>query len=253
LFDQIKAVLDLRKEIPDAVGYDIYGPIVFPLPLEIRDAIPQSIIQQINNLTLLSVRIDNYSSKTQRCIRVLFSGDWAFAPRFSFHRRDVKVKSEIRIEDKEIVLLEIPPNESVSIEIFNPSNGFSIEQVLLGDIEVTKLMQKLAEAKRYPKLARIKLFTYVISLVTVVTIFSVGLLTWNRISEQRKIEAAHAGLLSCTPYIYANKTGNEAEVERKVQQAGPYLSGYIFYLNKVTSLNELKLKDELLLCDSDKP
>lgn len=204
LFDQIKAVLDLRKEIPDAVGYDTYGPIVFPLPLEIRDAIPQSITQQLHNLTLISVRIDNYSSKTQRDIRVLFSGDWAFAPKFSFHRRDVEVKSKILVEDKEIVLLEIPPNESVSIEIFNPSKGFGIDQVLLGDVEITKVMQKLAEAKRYPALARLKLLFYAMVLVSILAVPATVFLVWNRVSEQQKIDAANAGLLSCTPYIFTN-------------------------------------------------
>lgn len=249
MFNQIKAALDLRKEIPDAVGYDTYGPITFPLPQEIHSAIPQSIAQQLDDLTLISVRVDNYSSKTQRDIRVLFSGSWKFAPRFSFHRRDVEVKKNLIIKDKEIVLLEIPPNESVSIEIFNPSKEFRVEQVLIGDVEITKVMQKLAEAKRYPLVARLKLVTYLAAIALIAVIpFAV-----NRILDQRKIEAAHAGLLSCTANVFANKAGNEAELERKLQQAGPYLSSYIFFLNRVTSLTELRLKDEVILCDLPKP
>ncbi|NHQ80294.1 hypothetical protein HA051_01670 [Chromobacterium vaccinii] len=252
MFNQIKAALDIRKDIPDAVGYDSYGPIAFPLPLEIRDAIPEDVTTQIDSLTLLSVRIDNYSSKTQHNIRVLFSGDWEFAPRFSFHRRDIKVKSEIRSEDKEILILEIPPNESLSIEIFNPSTGFNVEQVLLGDVAITKLMQKLAEAKRYPELAKFKFVSFALGLLAVVAITLIALLTWNKFTEHHKIEAANSGLLSCTPYVFENSVSHEAEIERKLKQAGPYLSGYIFYLNKVDSLDELKLKDELILCDPAK-
>jgi hypothetical protein len=197
--------------------------------------------------------IHNYSSKSQRNIRVLYSGDWAFAPRFSFHRRDINVKSEVRAEDKAILIHEIPPNESLSIELFNPSNEFNVEQVLLGDVAITKLMQKLAEAKRYPELAKLKFFTFALGLLAAVAVPSIALLTWNKFSEKHKIEAAHSGLLSCVPYIFANSVSHEAELERKMKQAGPHLSAYIFYLNKVASLEELKLKDELVLCDPAKP
>lgn len=124
--------------------------------------------------------------------------------------------------------------------------------MLLGDVEITKVMQKLAEAKRYPALARLKLLFYAMVLVSILAVPATVFLVWNRVSEQQKIDAANAGLLSCTPYIFTNKPGSEAEVERKLQQAGPYLSSYIFFLNKVTSLTELKLKDELLLCDPAK-
>lgn len=253
MFDQIKAVLDIWKDIPGAVGYDTYGPVAFPLPLEIRDVIPQEVATKMDSLTLLSVRIDNYSSKTQRNVRILYSGDWAFSPRFSFRRRNINVNSEIRSEDKEILIHEIPPNESLSIKIFNPSNEFNVEQVLLGDVAITKLMQKLAEARRYPALAKLEFFTFALSLLAAVAVLPIALLMWNKFSEYNKIEAAHSGLLLCEPYIFENSVSHEAELERKMKQAGPSLSAYIFYLNKVASLEELKLKDELVLCDPAKP
>lgn len=253
MLNQIKAALDLKKEIPDAVGYDTFGPITFPLPLEIRNALPHFVSEQIERITLLNLRIDNYSSKMQRNVRVLFSGNWSYAPQISFYRRDVEVKYKVLNADKEIVLLEIPPNESVSIEIFNPSDQFKVEQVLIGDVEVTKLMQKLAEARRHPDLAKFKAFMIAVSVFAIATTLGCAYVIWNQVTEQRTIEAAHVGLRSCAPYVHANQPGREDVLERKFHQAGPYFSSYILFLNKVTSLSELKIKDQVVLCDPPKP
>lgn len=74
MLDQVKAAFDLIKMVPEAIGCDTFGPITFPLPDELRDAIPSSVAEQLRDISVLNVRVDNFSNKTQRNLRILFSG-----------------------------------------------------------------------------------------------------------------------------------------------------------------------------------
>jgi hypothetical protein len=249
VLDQVKAAFDLIKMVPEAIGYDTFGPITFPLPDELRDVIPSSVAEQLRDISVLNVRVDNFSNKTQRNLRILFSGGWSFAPQISFYRRNVKPKYELHIEEKELVLLEIPPNESVSIDLFNPDNHFRIEQVLVGDTAVTHLMQRRAEAKRYPAVARWHAFAKIALVVSICTLAATSYLAWNRASENQIIESATSGLASCVVNVYANKPSDEAVIIRKFQQTPPSFAQITLALNKVNTLSELLLKEQVLLCE----
>lgn len=248
LLSTIQNVLQLKKEVPDAVGYDTYGPISFPIPKEFQDSLKDN-HNKLGFIILTSIRIDNYSSKVQKSIRVLYSGDFSYQPVFKFHRRDIAVKFEIISNEKELVIDEIPPNESVSIEIFYPSNDFEVVQVLSGDNEITSLMQKLAEARRYPELARMKLIMYATLAVAATSIPVGGYFTWNKMQENARIEAAYSDFMSCSPSLMNNPPDNEKILERKFNNLDIYWQNYLLSSNKVHSLKELKLKDELIWCE----
>ena len=56
MLDQLLAAVQLKKEIPDAIGYDTYGPIGFPaVPRELSNAMPDSVAKELKNLTGLKV------------------------------------------------------------------------------------------------------------------------------------------------------------------------------------------------------
>lgn len=252
MFDQIKAIVDLRKDIPDAIGYDVSGPMRFPLPVELTETLPEDLFKRVSEISLLAVRVDNYSSQALRDVRVLFNGSWIFQPRVTFRRRDVRVQSEIRMDDKEIVIAELPPNESAYIEIFNPVD-FSVDQVLISGRAVTGTMQKLAEARRYPELARSMLAMYASVAVCAAALAAVAYVAWKKTSENRIIESAHAGFVSCSPYLFENGPAQDVILTRKFRQAGTLLEPYILAINKVHSLEELRIKDQVILCEPKDP
>lgn len=110
MLDQVKAALDVGKEVPTAVGYSVLGPIQFPLPIEIRNRLVGELADELDALTFAVVTVHNYSSTSLRKVRLLFIGQWGFTPTFVFRRRsDVTVKSQLLPEEKEIIIDEIPP------------------------------------------------------------------------------------------------------------------------------------------------
>ena len=252
MLSTIQNILQLKKELPDAVGYDTYGPISFPIPKELQNSIDIE-NAKLEFINITSIRIDNYSSKVQKDIRVLYSGGFLYEPVFKFRRRDVSVKFDINGDEKEIEIKEIPPNESVSIEIFYPSKGFDVIQVLSGENEITSLMQKLAEAKRYPEIARMKILTYTAAIAVLVLVATSGYFTWTKVKENNRINAAYSGFASCLPSIMENPPKNEKTLERKFNRLSSYWQNYILSSNKVFSLKELKLKDEVVWCEPKLP
>lgn len=252
MLSSIQSLLQLKKEVPDAVGYDTYGPISFPIPQEFQNSLKES-HDDLDFINLTSLRIDNYSSKTQKGIRILYSGDYLYTPTFGFQRRDISVSFELKNEEKEITINEIPPNESVWIQIFYPSDDFEVVQVLLGDSEITSLMQKLTEARRYPELARMKLFMYATVIIAAIALCFGGYAVWKSMQEKALLNAAYSDFASCTPAIMQNPIENEEILERKFQRLGVYWKNYILSSNKVDSFDQLKLKDQLVWCEPNKP
>ena len=248
----IKTILDIRKEIPDAVGYDTYGPISFPLPKEIQELLG-GYIDKPNFINITSIRVDNYSPKVQKQIRILYVGDYVYEPIFKFHRRDIPVKFSVKKIEKEFVVEELPPNESVSIEIFYPHKDFGVVLAISGDSEITTTMQKLAEARRYPELVRIKLFTYAIAIFAVVIVPFLGYAIWDKNQENNRINEALSEFASCSFTLMKNPPDNEKILERKFSNVGIYWQNYILSSNKVKSLDELKLKNEVVWCEPRKP
>lgn len=235
-------ILQLRKEVPDPVGYDTYGPISFPLPKEIQNLLGGS-HDAPDFINITSIRVDNYSSKVKKEIRILYVGDYLYEPIFKFHRRDISVKFEVRGDEKEFILEEVPPNESVSIEIFYPSADFRVVQAISEDGEITSLMQKLAEARRHPEIARLKLSTYVTMVLTFIVVSISVLSVWNITRENDRIEEAYAGFASCSPSFMKNPPEQEKILERKFKRLDTYWQNHILSSNKVSSLEELSLKD----------
>ena len=76
---------NLRKDIPDSIGYEIYSDNHFPIPRELREFIRNS---EIYSLKSTLIRIDNYSLKSKKNIRVIYSGNWEFSPDISYRRRE---------------------------------------------------------------------------------------------------------------------------------------------------------------------
>jgi hypothetical protein len=238
--------------VPDPVGYDTYGPISFPLPKEIQDLLKGD-CNKTNFINITSIRVDNYSSKIQKEIRVLYNGNYLYEPRFKFHRRDIPVKVEVRYDEKEFVITEIPPNESVSIEIFYPSKDFGVVQALYGEREITSLMQKLTEARRNPGLARLKLSAYLITIITVVAVSISGYVAWNKRQENARIEEVYSEFNSCSPSFIKNPPENEIILEKNFKRLDMYWQDHILSSNKVKSFEELNSKDELFWCEPQKP
>jgi len=248
LLNSVLTFLNIKKEIPDAFGYDVFGPVSYPIPEEFKQLLEANEVFS-EGLDLCFVRIDNYSSKLQKDVRILYSGDFEYRPSLTFHRRDVSVRYSIAEEEKEIVIEEIPPNESISIEIFNPTQDFQVDQILSGDHEITSLMQKLAEARRYPDLARMKLASVCLMSFTTLVLIATGYLAWGKIAESNRIEAAYSGFLSCTPSFVDNPPDYEKMLKRRFEQLDLIWQNNILSSNHVRTFDELKLKDEILWCE----
>ncbi len=255
MFKELLSIFQIRKEIPDAVGYTTYGPVSFPIPEELISELDSPNFKTLRRITLLSLRIDNYSSKIQKNIRVLYSGGFSYSPKFEFNRRrSIQVKHKLIEEDKEVIVTELPPNESVFITIFNPFDDFKIEQVLLGEYEITKLMQKIVEAKRDPGLARMQLMTLALIPAMIFGLLFVGYLVREDKLERTFINSTYSnlGFEGCTPYLYNNPLGEEKALERKFKNTSQYWRRHIFLVNNVNSFGELKIKDTILWCEPKK-
>lgn len=247
MIDQALAAVQIFKELPDAVGYSTYGPIAFPLPEEISITSPASAGVSNNEVLLLGLNIYNQTSKVQENIRILFDGELELKPKLRLERRNIEPKFELFQDDKEIRIKSLPPNETLTISIFNPKDNFRIHQVLVGDKEVTQLMQKLAEIKKYPTLARLQLLTLLLAFAAVVGASVAGIAFWKRWQEDKIISEATRGLASCNPYVFENPPENAKLIERKVSQLGVY-KHFVLFANKVESTEQLKQKDQVILC-----
>ena len=231
MFNQIKALVDLTKEVPDAVGYEIYGPWDFSLPAEIDTSLSQATSERLESLSQLFVEVANYTHKVQKDLRLQYRGNFGFKPQVSFRRREVPVKAELDYENKEIRIAEIPPNESVHVTVFNPSDGFSLEQVLIGDRAVTNAMRKLA-ARRSPAARKYRVIlalVYSVLLVAVVAVCGLLFFTWRQVQDNQKIAAASAGFESCSPYVYKVQSFTDLITMREL--AHPYFRKIVLALN----------------------
>lgn len=252
MIDQIKAFFDILKDAPDAVGYNINGPISFPLPTDIAEALPDSISNKISELLIMRISVYNYSTKSQRDVRVLYSGDWEFSPKISFSRRDIPVRYTINSEDKEITISELPPNETVAIDLFNPLRSFKIDHVLLGDQQITKGMQSLANARRYPEILRVKL-ALGLALVSMVAVGSwAGYTIWKTqeetVQHNSKVEKLIKDASLCKFYVVENSE-IEKTLDHEFSKSSHLSIEGILMINNATSLEELKQRDSILLCE----
>lgn len=248
MFKSILAALQIRKEIPDAIGYNTFGPATFTIPKEFQEALDSPNIAS-KDINVFYIRVDNYSSKIMKEIRILYSGDFSYSPNLKFRRRDVQVQFELKADQKELVIAEIPPNESVFIEIFDPLVNFEIFQVISNNEEITGLMQKLAWAKRYPEIARMKLISYVLMLVVVLALMFFGYVVWKTNRNTEQINAAYAGFLSCTPSLIDDPAEQAASLKNRFGLLSQFWRNIILSTNKVKTFEELKLKSKIIWCE----
>lgn len=249
MLQSIQTIFMLKKEIPDAIGYDTVGPISFPLAKEIQESAQNN---QLDYISLFSMTVYNFSAKVQKEIRILYSGDYEYQPIIKFSNREIMVRYEENQDNKELIIKEIPPNESISIEVFYPSKHFKIIQVLIGDHEITTLMQKLVEAKRYPSLVYSKMMMYILVLVFSIALAFLAFKIWETRQAHQSIQDAYSGFESCRPSLLKNPPGHEQVLERNYKKLNDVWKNHVLILNKVVSLEALKLKDEIVWCDPKK-
>ena len=259
IFKLLPFLNSLRKDIPDCIGYEIYETTSFSLPREIKEILTD----KNNAISLLKrqvIRIDNYSMKSKKNIRVIYYGCWSFSPDFIYRKRDSIDVSYRHLEDnKEIIIDELLPNESVLITLYNPSKDFHVIQILFGDEEVTKTMQLLAERKRDPELSRLRFFNMVLyPFILVVAILLFGLSIWkiydtvnynNEVIRKQNIinaarDKAYEGLDLCYLDVFKN---DKTKFNENIEKSAMSIENVI-HINNVKSIDELKNKEDIVLC-----
>ncbi|CAE6938275.1 hypothetical protein R69608_05082 [Paraburkholderia nemoris] len=241
-----------RQSRPLAIGYEIFGPFSHPLPVDIlkEDIIAQS--QTPAELVILALRLDNYSNESCRNLRVLYSAECEYPAQLEFKRRDTEVRYNIDHKNKEILIDEIPPNETVSVAFFNPYKGFSIEHVLIGDAKVTDSMRKHAEAKRYPMLYWSGKIATAAMLITVVTAFWAGHELWKSSKDREIISSATGNLGGCVPTVIHDSDENQDDLNHRFLALNYPYDRMVLAMNKVSSLEELDKKKTVIFCESSK-
>lgn len=245
-----------RKDIPDSIGYEVYPKMFFTLPKELRKHISNE-NKEIYNLDRIFIRIDNYSLRSRKNIRIIYSGVWEFSPDIQYRRRtSTKVKYKILDNEKEIVIDEILPNESVYIILYGTNPEFNIDQILFDDSELTKTMQLLTEARREPELAKMKLCTIFLSVIAVIVFLltiSYGIWNYIQINKANRHQALIDNVVNeiyknipkgCYIGVYETKNPNFDEIY--TQNKWNFID--TFHFNHVQNLSELKQKNEVVLC-----
>lgn len=250
LLGSLLNIIQIKKETPDAVGYQVFGPVVYNPPKELLDNLSTADRECLSEIKTWYVTIDNVSSNTQKNIRVIYSGDIGLNPEVESQSRDVPVDFESNQDKKEIIVKEILPDDSIIISIHNANDDFKVNNVLIEDKMVTTTMQKLAEAKRRPSL----MWLYIVLTLSVgATAYSV-ISTKNKLDEQRKIDTYmekfydKLGYGSCTPSIFENSIGKEKELERAYKKLSTSDQANTLKFNDVDSYEQLKVQDEVLFC-----
>ena len=252
----LRAILDLiqiRKELPDIVGYRTVGPYDFPIPEELKELLIDKDMSSLEGLSIFYLEIDNLSSKVQKDFRVVYSGDFHYLPKINSESADSSPQLEVKREIKELRLSELLPNKSISISFFNTNENFDIKQVIVGEQLVTLTMNKLVELKKVPPPIRLYLFmalTLAISITGVLS--SVSILNNNLETNRLMTESfKELGYVQCTPELYENHIGEESALERKFKQLSEKQQTYTLTLNHVLSYEELSHKDKVLFCNSN--
>lgn len=252
MLDQILSMIKIRQELPDAIGYTLSQENhIFTLPEEVIESCSEELAEVLHDLSCIYLRIDNYTNRVQKSIRVLLAGSSEFTPRVLFRRHSNRVTHEILSEENEILIYEIPPNESIIIIFYNPDAEFSIEQILVSDKTITPTMRKLAEVKRDPGLFRFKFIVGLMLFICIIVVTGclsvLGYTLWNRHNTDQIMKDALSDFSMCQNEIFYNSTEKEKELERRFRQLGT-AGTTTLTINHVSSLDELKLKDIVILC-----
>jgi len=247
--------IQIKNEIPDAVGYCTFGPFEFPIPDELKSTNSEEELNSLADISILYFDLDNHSPKVQNDIRIIYSGEFQYTPKFNYGKRNVAVDFEIQEDLKEIHIKELLPNESLSISFFNTSDSFNIEQVIIGEKMITDTMNRLAELRRSPSLKWPYLF-----MITVL-VLAFGSTAYTTYSMQKSSELnrlvkesyKNLGYMECLPELFDNAIGNEKKLERKYQQLSKIQQDNTLILNSVLTYQKLKNKEQILFCIPNNP
>ncbi|KPJ87345.1 MAG: hypothetical protein AMJ53_18295 [Gammaproteobacteria bacterium SG8_11] len=249
MIDKVLNVIGLFKELPEAIGYSIFGPLAFSLPKELQEAIGQSASKKIETVNVVYLKVDNFTNKEIRELSIMYGGSFSYTPNLNYERREIKPDHQQQ-EDKKVFLIKnIPPKDSVKIEIFLDQNEtISIDNVLADGVLVTKWMQKIADIHRYPRFAIMYLAMLVMLGFTGWTAYS----NWTTTENYKIVNESMSDWEGCSPYPFENNIESEKLLKREFLQQQNY-HWLIFKLNKVNSFEELKLKDTVILCKPTSP
>lgn len=240
-----------RQNRPLAVGYDIFGPHSYPIPVDILKEDNASETHNGAELVILVLQIDNHSDASCRNVRILYSAKCKFPARVEFKRRDTEVKYDIDHKSKEIIISEIPPNETVSVAFFNPYNGFSINHVMIGDAAITDSMRKHVQAKRYPMLYWSERIATAALFIAAAVIFWAGYVLWKNNRDNQLILSATDNLRGCLPTVIHDANKNPDDLIQRFSALSYPFNRMVLAMNKATSLQELTKKRTVVFCESN--
>lgn len=251
MIDQLLALVNLGEKIPSAVGWRLIGPYGFSIPEEMLEGVSEGGGEKSSRFTVTALAIYNYSGGSRAKIRVLYSGGFEFRPVASYGRRDVGVKWEHDVENKEFIFFDVPPSDKIEVELFNVYKGFAIDQVLVDGVLVTQFMNKRAIAKAYPSPMWFRI------IMPSLAILMVGILGWGAFvvsdvykknKDNEVLLGIPSGYSACSPYIFDNPPGTPKDaLSRKLKQQGFWM-GFILRKNKVERESELYDLDRVVLC-----
>jgi hypothetical protein len=249
VLDQLLAAVNLGEKLPDAVGWQFFGPYKLSLPEEVLEEVSENLG---SIYTTAGLYIYNYSGSSKSEIRVLYSGSFKFKPLVSYGRRNVAVKWKHDEENNEFIFLNTPPNEQIEIELFNTFDNFSVDQVLVDGKLVTGFMNKRAIARAYPAPKWIKVSMIGLCIFAAAVVSTTGYTSYN-IYKQREdselLSGLPAGYSACIPYVFYNPPNDISKqtLRRKINKLQPWMS-YLLAKNKVSFQEELYDLDRVVLC-----
>jgi len=252
----ISSLLDLKKEVPDFVGYEIVRTITVPLPDEMSDVIYEQVghDHDARLMTITMLQVYNSSSKMQKNIRILYSGDYNFLPKMAFSKRNNNVAyTEIK-ESNEITIDEIPPENTLQMLLFNTTDDFEIEDVIVNGSKITTLMQWLAKAKMEPEYTSLviqnKLLYFTTILLGITALCTVTFLFMTLYERNNTLDRLYDDLDSVKCKVYDLSKGmtdiDDLTADFDKLDIRSQYSNVI--LNKTTTFQEMKAKGLVILC-----
>lgn len=253
MLGSILNAINIKKEVPDAIGYRCHGPIGFPIPEGFVSCPREDGAVSLAELNILFFELDNHEPKMLSNIRILYSGDFQYEPQISYTSRNVEVESEVREKKKEIYIGELPPKVSISICFFDVSEDFKVDVVLIDNHMITSAMNRLANFKSQPSLK----WVYLILFLVVAFSFASSFYSFHAINEQSEVNKimnelyTGLGYVMCKPELFDNAVGNEKMLERKYLQLSKAQQENILFLNSVITYEDLKLKEKVMFCSHE--
>lgn len=235
-------LLNLSKESP-AIGFISDHVITYRLPEELPT--------ELESITVAHASLFNYSNDTIKNIKIFYSGEHTFTPKLTYRNKAVSVEFTVDSNKKVIHIKDLMPDETISIEVFQPNKEFKFNDTLINGSRITPIMQKKAESKHFPSYTKFKLLFGSLTLFIIYLALYSTITMTNRDNLQNQINESlsAAGYGQCIPEEFVNPVGQEALLERRFNRLNYVTQRYILDMNNVNAFNKLKLKDKILFCE----